>query len=103
MNKIGKAVWVLAAILAIAVGGCAAEGSRQSTGAYIDDSSITAKVKSEMIADKTVSARNINVTSLAGVVRLEGNIESQQESDRAVAIANGVAGVKSVENRLTVK
>lgn len=103
MNKIGNGMWVLAAVLIIALGGCAAEGSRQSTGAYIDDSSITAKVKSEMIADKTVSARNINVTSMAGVVKLEGSVETRQEADRAVAIASGVAGVKSVDNQMTVQ
>ena len=39
---------------------------------------------------------------MAGVVKLSGIVESSQESDRAVAIARGVAGVKSVDNQMTV-
>jgi hyperosmotically inducible protein len=102
MVKISNRMWMPAAVLAIALAGCAADGNSPSTGQYIDDSSITAKVKSGMIADKAVSARNISVVSTAGVVQLTGNVANQQEADRAVVIAYGVAGVKSVDNQMHI-
>lgn len=106
MVKISNRMWMPAAVLAIALAGCAADGNRPSTGQYIDDSSITAKVKSEMIADKAVSARNITVASTARMVQLTGNFANRQEVDRAVviavAIAYGVAGVKSVDNQMLI-
>jgi len=35
-------------------------------------------------------------------VRLSGNVETWKESHRAVAIARGAAGAKSVDNQMTV-
>jgi len=69
----------------------------------VDDSWITTKVKSEMVANNDVSARNISVNTTRGVVKLTGTAASLQESNRAAQIARGVAGVKAVENDIRVQ
>jgi hyperosmotically inducible protein len=78
--------------------GCAGTSTQESTGEYLDDSVITAKVKSAFVADKQVSALDIQVTTFKGVVQLSGFASSRQEIDRAVELAREVPGVKSVKN-----
>ena len=45
----------------------------------------------------------INVETFKGVVQLSGFVKSPQAVSRAVAVARGVSGVKSVTNNLIVK
>ena len=101
MMKTFRGSWLLTGVLIAGLAGCA--GSGQKTGAYVDDSWITSKVKSEMIADKNVSARNINVKTTAGVVTLTGTAPTWQEANRAAEIAHGVKGVTQVENDILIK
>lgn len=90
---------VLAAVLLSGpIAGCAGEGTQQSTGEYLDDSVITTRVKGAFVGDPAVSALDIKVTTLNGVVQLSGFANSELEIDRAVELANGVPGVKSVKN-----
>jgi len=91
--------WVTVSILVASLLGCA----HTTTGEYVDDSWITSKVKSEMIADKTVKAHNITVNTSHGVVTLSGTAASVQESTKAVEIARSVKGVTSVENNIQVQ
>ncbi len=95
--------WVAIAVLLIGLSGCAATSTRQSTGEYIDDASITTKVKSELIADKDVSSFDIHVKTISGVVYLTGSAHTRQEADKAAKIANDVAGVKAVKNNIQIK
>jgi hyperosmotically inducible protein len=71
-------------------------------GAYVDDSWITAKVKSEMAANNEISALNISVNTSKGVVTLSGTATTMKESAKAVEIARSVQGVVSVENAIRV-
>lgn len=93
--------FLLAGLLSL--GGCAGDGTAKSTGDYIDDSAITAKVKSQMLADETVSGLKVNVETFKGTVQLSGFVDSEAEARRAVEIAQGVKGVKSVRNDLVVR
>jgi osmotically-inducible protein OsmY len=95
--------WVWMAALLIGLAGCAGTQTRESTGEYIDDAAITTKVKSAMIADKEVSAYPISVETIKGVVHLTGTANTRHEADKAATIARGVAGVKSVVNKIQVK
>jgi osmotically-inducible protein OsmY len=99
MNK----SWVWMAVLLISVAGCAGTPTRDSTGEYIDDASITTKVKSVMVADTEVSALHISIETIKGVVHLTGSADTRHESDKAAMIARNVAGVKSVDNNIHVK
>lgn len=103
MKNLFNRNWVWMAVLLIGMAGCAGTQTRESTGEYIDDASITAKVKSEMVADKEVSALHISVETIKGVVHLTGSADTRAEADKAATIARGVAGVKSVVNDIHVK
>jgi hyperosmotically inducible protein len=70
----------------------------------IDDSALTARVKTAIARDASLgAAKDINVNTYRGVVQLSGFVESEDVARRAVAIAKEVEAVRSVENALRVK
>ena len=77
--------------------------AKTTVGTEIDDSTITTKVKSALLAASDVKGSDIKVETNKGVVQLSGFVETQAQADRGAAIAKGVEGVKSVENKLSVK
>lgn len=83
--------------------GCAATSTRESTGEYVDDATITTKVKAELVRDKEVKATQVKVETFKGVVQLSGFVDTQEQKERAAVVAGSVAGVKSVTNNITVK
>lgn len=104
MTKVSKNTsWVWMAVLVLGLAGCAGTRESKSTGQHIDDTAITTKVKSEMIADKEVSAHQIHVKTNRGVVHLTGSVDSRYEANKAASIARGVSGVRSVDNDIQVK
>ena len=103
-----KAILIVSAVLTLGLMpvtwlGCASTSTRESTGEYIDDSTITAKLKTAFATDPTVSALAVHVKTYKGVVQLSGFVNTQEEKDKAAEIARGVRGVKSVTNSLIVK
>jgi osmotically-inducible protein OsmY len=78
-------------------------GGAAGAGEYVDDSVITAKVKSAILNDSSLKVNEINVETFKGVVQLSGFVRSQTDIDKAVQVASGVAGVKSVKNDMRVK
>jgi hyperosmotically inducible protein len=74
----------------------------ESTGEYMDDSAITAKVKWAIMRDPVLETLEISVATTDGVVSLTGAVDSQQSIDRATEVAREIPAVKSVENHLTV-
>ncbi|MEO8007322.1 MAG: BON domain-containing protein [Betaproteobacteria bacterium] len=101
MKNVFKGSWLLMGVLLLGLAACANTG--QKSGAYVDDSWITTKVKSELIAENDTSARNISVKTVKGVVTLSGTADSMHESQKATEIARSVAGVTSVENDLLIQ
>jgi hyperosmotically inducible protein len=83
--------------------GCAGSATKESTGEYIDNSAITARVKAALADDELVKAREINVESFRGTVQLSGFVNTSEEKSRAGRIAASVAGVQDVKNNITVK
>jgi osmotically-inducible protein OsmY len=93
-----------AAILGLAlVAGCASTAKHESTGEYMDDTTLTTKVKAKFVDDKAVNAMNINVETFKGTVQLSGFANNQAEADRAVQLARNTEGVKSVKNDIRLK
>jgi hyperosmotically inducible periplasmic protein len=84
-------------------GGCASTPTKESTGQYVDDTSITAKVKAAFVKDKVVSAMDVKVETFKGVVQLSGFVDTVAEKDQAALVASGIAGVTEVKNNITVK
>ncbi len=64
----------------------------------INDTWITTKVKSSLLADSDVAGLDVSVETVNGVVRLSGDVESQAQIDRAVEIARDIEGVTNVES-----
>lgn len=84
----------------------AAEFTRETaerTGDFLSDSAITARVKTALFEADQVSAGNINVETIDGHVVLSGVVATSEEADLAVQLAQGVEGVKSVENDIEVQ
>ena len=82
---------------------CASTPKQEGTGEYIDDSVITAKIKTQLAADDFLKSFQIGVESRKGIVQLSGFVNSQAAVDKAGQIARGVKGVISVRNDLIVK
>jgi osmotically-inducible protein OsmY len=101
MKNVFRGSWVLVSILILALAGCA--GAGEKTGTYVDDSTITTKVKSDLLAAKDISSAHISVATTNGVVTLTGTAATTQESTKAAEIARGVAGVKDVKNDIHVQ
>jgi hyperosmotically inducible protein len=94
---------ILVAGVATLAAACAATPTRESTGGYLDDSTITAKVKSTLAQDPKVSATDVHVNTYKGVVDLSGFVNSPQEITEARIVTDQVEGVKSVHDNLIVK
>lgn len=83
--------------------GCAVTRDQQTVGAYIDDSAITASVKTRMLENKDVAGTSITVETLNGTVMLSGFAKSALERSTAEQIARDVDGVKAVKNEIVVR
>ena len=102
-----KRSWVIGYLVPVmfiaALVACASTAKQSSTGEYIDDSVITAKVKSQLAGDDFLKSFQISVETFKGIVQLSGFVNSQAAIDKAVEIASSVKGVASLKNDLIVK
>jgi len=104
MNKVLRtmaAAFTLAS--ALALGACAGTQTSESTGAYVDDAAITAKVKTAILQDPALKVLQISVKTYKNVVQLSGFVDTAQMKARAGTVASQVSGVTSVQNDLIVK
>ncbi len=75
----------------------------ETLGQNIDDTDITAYVKTMLTQEKAVNFTRVSVTTVKGVVHLTGNVESAKDKARAEQIASSVRGVRGVVNNLQVE
>jgi len=94
---------VTAAASLTALPGCAVTRDQSTVGEYIDDATITAKVKAKFVEDKSVDASAISVETLNGTVQLSGFAKSQAERERAENIARTTRHVREVRNSIVVR
>ncbi len=94
---------ILCTLLLASLMSCAGTDTRQSTGQYVDDSAITAKVKAAIFDEDSLKSLQITVVTFKGDVQLSGFVDSSQNVIKAGQIAKNVAGVRSVKNDLVVK
>jgi hyperosmotically inducible periplasmic protein len=74
----------------------------RTAGNAIDDTAITTKVKTALIADSRTKAHQIEVKTYKGVVSLGGFVASDAEKAAAGSISEAVMGVVKVENGIKV-
>ncbi len=80
-----------------------ASGPSTTMGEKIDDTVITTKVKTALLADDTVKGMDISVNTTMGEVQLSGVVDNQMQIDKAVEVAKAVEGVQRVQNGMTLK
>jgi c(7)-type cytochrome triheme protein len=76
---------------------------KESPGEYVDDAVITTKVKAAVLEEPSLKSAEINVETSKGIVQLTGFVRSRADINKAVEVAKGVKGVKSVKNDMILK
>jgi len=71
-------------------------------GDKIDDASITAQVKSSLLAHRSTSAIHTGVTTTDGVVTVTGIAKNDAEKSLVTKLATDINGVNSVINNMTI-
>lgn len=106
MKNVQKFILATMTASALALGtlqGCAVSRDQSTAGEYVDDATITAKVKAKFVESSAVDSAAISVETLKGTVQLSGFAKSANEKYTAEQLAKGVKGVKSVKNDLLVR
>ena len=79
------------------------DSSMNKVGNFMDDSTITAKVKAALVDHDSIKSTDISVKTDQKVVTLSGFVESQAQAEEAVKVAKGVEGGTSVSDKLHVR
>jgi hyperosmotically inducible protein len=66
------------------------------------DDDITKQVKSRLSSMSNLQDANINVSTMAGKVTLTGSVSSKDQENAAKSAAQGIPGVKKVDDDLSV-
>ncbi|MEL0551156.1 MULTISPECIES: molecular chaperone OsmY [Enterobacteriaceae] len=82
--------------------GQAVDSSLNKVGDFMDDSTITARVKAALIDDKSISSAGISVKTENKVVTLSGSVDSTAQKEQALSVAKNVKGVTTVTDKLSV-
>ncbi len=64
----------------------------------VSDTWITTKVKADLLATEDVSGLDIKVETVNGVVTLSGQVDTQAQADKAVAVTRAIKGVGKVDS-----
>ena len=81
----------------------ASTSKKESAQEYVDDSVITAKVKTAVFEEPSLKSAEINVETHKGMVQLTGFVRTRTDINKAVEVARRVKGVTSVKNDMIVK
>lgn len=101
MRTLLAATMAAAALLTTA--GCAVYRDQQTVGSYVDDATLTTRVKAKFAENKTVSAMAISVETFKGVVMLSGVAKTADERATAEQLARNTSGVVDVKNEIIVR
>jgi len=102
--KLATLCFVFGAAVAPVAFAADSDTDRNKPSTFVKDSAITTKVKSKLAADIPSSMATIHVdTDKDGVVWMSGTAKTQAEIDKAVSVAKGTEGVKSVKNDIKIK
>lgn len=100
----------LAALITTSIAGCDKSLDTTGTpptsttlGTEIDDSVVTTRVRSALLADPDVKSLDLKVETRKGEVQLSGFVDNQIQIDRATAVTRAVAGVKNIDNKVSLK
>ena len=86
------------AAIALLASGCNLIRGKETTGQYVDDTTIATRAKTALVKDKTVSAADFNIEVYKGNVTLTGVAKNTGEVQRAIEDIKGIPGVVGVKN-----
>jgi len=89
--------------VALLLGACSVTEGKQTTGQYVDDATVSTRVRTAIVRDPNVSLTELDVKTMNGTVQLSGFTDQQAKKDRAGQIAKSTEGVKDVKNDIIVK
>lgn len=89
--------------MALFLSACAPTAKTEGTGGYIDDTVITIKVKTALLAEKNLKSTQINVETFKGRVQLSGFVGSRADAQRAIQVTQSLAGVQSVIDSMKIR
>jgi hyperosmotically inducible protein len=90
-------------VLTMVMGACKTATGGRTAGDTVDDATITAAVKSKLVADKASNLTRVNVDTTNGVVQLNGSVDTAAQKARAEQLAREARGVTRVVNNLQVQ
>ena len=100
----------LASILSVTLAACSnsdnsgtSQAPASSVGNMIDDTVLTTRVRSALMANPQINSYDFKVETLKGEVMLSGFVNSQAELNLATTLVQAVDGVKSIENNVKLK
>ena len=108
-RRLTLATLIAACVLIVPLSGC--NQSKDTTGTAepttigneIDDSVLTTRVRSALLADEYIRSIDIKVETRKGEVMLSGFADNQAQIDRGLFVSKNIVGVKSVVNKLVLK
>lgn len=100
---INKLFLRLVPLLLVSVLACSSTQKHRSFGEVLDDGVISNKLKVRYMKDKTIKASQINIDTRRGVVSLKGVVDSQDQINRAIELAERQAGVREVKSYLMTR
>ena len=101
MKRVMKGCAVLL-VAVIVMTGCQSITGK-TAGTTVDDATVTATVKSRLVADKATNLTRVDVDTNNGTVYLNGTVDSPEQKAKAEQLAWQAKGVKSVVNNLQVR
>ncbi len=103
MRRMNVKIWLFPMVLML-LAGCQSyrDGKSRTVGEFTDDVAISTAVKTRLLRDPEIKGFRVNVEVHKGVVTLYGRATSEAGRARTLALAEGVKGVKKVEDRLTI-
>jgi hyperosmotically inducible protein len=104
LEKIGHLVLLCSTLTGVNfLTNCAVVSDQETLGEYMDDTSITAKVKTAILNDSSLAPFQIHVETFQNVVQLSGFVDSREQAHKAEVLARKVEGVRDVKNSLVVR
>ncbi|PWF54791.1 BON domain-containing protein [Massilia glaciei] len=89
--------------LFIGLSACSTSPTDRRVGTVLEDTAISARVKTALAADPDVNAFDVQVETFRGTVLLSGFVDSPENAMRAVQAARQVEGVQEIKSAIVIK
>ena len=94
---------IVAAAMLASAAGCSTMTGQETAGQYVDDATVSTKIRAQLIKDQELKAFQIHVNTMQHVVQLSGFVDSAEQKQRAEQVALAVEGVSEVKNDIVVR